>query len=340
MCIVDFENVVFTSREWNQLKDLCAVLSPFSEATELTEGEKSVTISMVVPTVLDLNTHLIDMEESRDTLLAEVETMVDAETLQNLAAGTAGTDSPKDSPVQMSSDLCSLSSPRNHHQSALNASISTYVKTAAIFPRGSPNFSIFRLYTEWTMPDFCGAFGCSNERNEKTKQQGITFHSFPSDKQRRQSWTIALRREGFKPKDRTVLCSCHFRPEDFDKSGQTVRLRQGVTPSIFTFPDHLSKPPSSSRLSRNSNKATEESPQPWSDTPVSGFVRPDHVYQSISDHQYALDPVKAKEKLAVSQENVEKLRRDLRNAKDRERRQKKTVGSLLEELKKNKILNM
>ncbi|KAL1250573.1 hypothetical protein QQF64_018369 [Cirrhinus molitorella] len=33
---------------------------------------------------------------------------------------------------------------------------------------------------------------------------------FPSDKQRRQSWTIALRREGFEPKDRTVLCSCHF----------------------------------------------------------------------------------------------------------------------------------
>lgn len=53
----------------------------------------------------------------------------------------------------------------------------------------------------------------------------------------------------------------------------------------------------------------------------------------FQDHTYAFDPVKAKEKLAVSQENVEKLQRDLRNAKDRERRQKKTVGSLLEELK-------
>ncbi|KAL0978412.1 hypothetical protein UPYG_G00170120 [Umbra pygmaea] len=81
------------------------------------------------------------------------------------------------------------------------------------------------------MPDFCAAYGCSNERNEKNKQKGITFHSFPSDKQRRQSWTIALRERG--------------RPALFD--------------------------------------------------------------QSISDHQYALDPVKAKEKLAVSQENVEKL---------------------------------
>lgn len=58
----------------------------------------------------------------------------------------------------------------------------------------------------------------------------------------------------------------------------------------------------------------------------------------FQDHQYALDPVKAKEKLAVSQENVAKLQRDLRNAKDRERRKKKTVGSLLEDLKNNKML--
>ncbi|KAL0993121.1 hypothetical protein UPYG_G00103480, partial [Umbra pygmaea] len=105
----------------------------------------------------------------------------------------------------------------------------------------------------------------------------------------------------------------------FDKSGQTVRLRQGATPSIFKFPDHLSKQPSSSRLSRTSNRAIEESPHTWSNTPVRGT--PALFDQPISDHQYALDPVKAKEKLAVSQENVEKLRRDLRNAKDRERRQ-------------------
>ncbi|KAL0964114.1 hypothetical protein UPYG_G00319050 [Umbra pygmaea] len=105
---------------------------------------------------------------------------------------------------------------------------------------------------------------------EKTKQKGITFHSFPSDKQRRQSWTIAILGEGFEPKDRTVLCSCHFRPEDFDKSGQTVCLRQGATPSIFKFPDHLSKQPSSSRLSRTSNRAIEESPHTCSNTPVRG----------------------------------------------------------------------
>ncbi|CAM4687846.1 unnamed protein product [Leuciscus chuanchicus] len=45
-----------------ELNDLCALLEPFSEATDLTEGDTVFTISMVVPTVLDLRTHLIKME--------------------------------------------------------------------------------------------------------------------------------------------------------------------------------------------------------------------------------------------------------------------------------------
>ncbi|XP_037539816.1 zinc finger BED domain-containing protein 6-like [Nematolebias whitei] len=65
MCSKDHEELVFSAREWNQLKELSAVLAPFSEVTDLTEGEKSVTISMVVPTVLDLNTHLLKMEDTR-----------------------------------------------------------------------------------------------------------------------------------------------------------------------------------------------------------------------------------------------------------------------------------
>jgi len=65
VCGKEFENVVFTLRDWNQLQELSEILGPFSEATDLTQGEKSVTISMVVPTVLDLNTHLLKMGETR-----------------------------------------------------------------------------------------------------------------------------------------------------------------------------------------------------------------------------------------------------------------------------------
>ncbi|KAL0962605.1 hypothetical protein UPYG_G00342440 [Umbra pygmaea] len=135
---------------------------------------------------------------------------------------------------------------------------------------------------------------------EKTKQKGITFHSFPSDKQRRQSWTIALRREGFEPKDSTVHCAAViFGLKILTKVDRLCVSGKELTPSILNFLIIFQR------------------------------GRPALFDQSISDHQYALDPVKAKEKLAVSQENVEKLRQDLRNAKDRERRQKKTVGSFV-----------
>eukprot|EP00063_Salmo_salar_P091248 XP_014066083.1 PREDICTED: uncharacterized protein LOC106610928 [Salmo salar] len=49
---------LFTVREWNKLKELVDILKPFGEATDITQGEKIVTISSVVPSVLSLNRHL------------------------------------------------------------------------------------------------------------------------------------------------------------------------------------------------------------------------------------------------------------------------------------------
>jgi len=48
----------FTPREWNLLKEMVDILKPFGEATDLTQGEKVITISAVVPSVLSLNHHL------------------------------------------------------------------------------------------------------------------------------------------------------------------------------------------------------------------------------------------------------------------------------------------
>lgn len=50
--------LVFSIREWNLMKELCDVLQPFAEATDLTQGEKIVTVSSVLPCVLSLNHHL------------------------------------------------------------------------------------------------------------------------------------------------------------------------------------------------------------------------------------------------------------------------------------------
>lgn len=42
------KEMIFTAREWNQIGELVDVLQPFAEATDLTQGEKIVTISAVI----------------------------------------------------------------------------------------------------------------------------------------------------------------------------------------------------------------------------------------------------------------------------------------------------
>ncbi|XP_041805599.1 THAP domain-containing protein 2-like isoform X2 [Chelmon rostratus] len=175
------------------------------------------------------------------------------------------------------------------------------------------------------MLHFCAAVGCCGEISAKTKEQ------FPKDKVKRQAWKAALRRKEFEPNDRSVICSCHFKPEDFDMTGQTTRIKEGVIPSVFIFSDHLSKVPNTSGSTKTSQKAAAQGPD------VRVQLPEDHEV-SASDHQYALDPVKVKKKLTEAQERVEELQRILRNAKDRERRRKKVVKSLLKDLKHKNML--
>lgn len=67
------------------------------------------------------------------------------------------------------------------------------------------------------------------------------FLRFPQNAEKRRQWELALRRDGFVASKSSKLCSEHFRSEDFDRTGQTVRLRAGVVPTIFNFPAHLQR---------------------------------------------------------------------------------------------------
>uniref|UniRef100_A0AAY5KMG0 THAP-type domain-containing protein n=1 Tax=Esox lucius TaxID=8010 RepID=A0AAY5KMG0_ESOLU len=91
------------------------------------------------------------------------------------------------------------------------------------------------------MPEHCAAYSCSNRRTIESRARGITFHKFPKDKDMRKKWEVALRREGFTASVSSVLCCQHFKQGDFDRTGQIVRLRDGVIPSIFSFPVHLQR---------------------------------------------------------------------------------------------------
>ncbi|CAL8262429.1 unnamed protein product [Arctogadus glacialis] len=96
-----------------------------------------------------------------------------------------------------------------------------------------------------------------------------------------------------------MLCSKHFKPEHFDRTGQTVRIRLGVVPSIFAFPAHLLKVGILFRLSCMSvkridllcsftkvNRAKESLPM---DIPQYAPLEPAALPQSqLVDHTYAL----------------------------------------------------
>lgn len=55
------KGLCLTARELSQLKELVEILAPFLQATDLTQGEKVVTLSATLPCVLSLNSHLNTM---------------------------------------------------------------------------------------------------------------------------------------------------------------------------------------------------------------------------------------------------------------------------------------
>ncbi|KAG2458522.1 FCL synthase, partial [Polypterus senegalus] len=150
------------------------------------------------------------------------------------------------------------------------------------------------------MPHACAAWNCTNRCTLQTRSQGITFHRFPKEIHLRKQWEVALRREGFNANDASRLCSEHFRREDFDMTGQTVRIRDGAVPSVFRYPSHRQK---------------------------------DHSYALPT----SLENLRARLNETLSR--MESMEREKRNAKDRERRAKNIVRALLQDLREKNLIN-
>uniref|UniRef100_A0A1A7WBI5 THAP domain containing 6 n=1 Tax=Iconisemion striatum TaxID=60296 RepID=A0A1A7WBI5_9TELE len=193
------------------------------------------------------------------------------------------------------------------------------------------------------MPDFCAAYGCSNRRCVESRQRGITFHSFPKDGERRRQWEVALRRENFVVNNRTMICSEHFKAEDFDRTGQTVRLKAGVGPTIFCFPAHLHKvvPTISTATFRRADDNLDVSlDEPKLDELGAMGERHKEEKQQATDHTYGFPscPKSIKAKLDAASARVRKLEREKSNSIKRERRAKKCIQSLLKELEDKNLI--
>ncbi|NP_001088733.1 THAP domain containing 7 S homeolog [Xenopus laevis] len=114
----------------------------------------------------------------------------------------------------------------------------------------------------------CSAANCVNRQTALSKRKGITFHRFPKEQARRQLWITAVTHShaavgtDWTPSIHSSLCSQHFHNIQFDRTGQTVRLRDTAVPTIFStlnyskMPRHCSSlgcTTRDSRQTRNNN---------------------------------------------------------------------------------------
>ncbi|XP_058507203.1 THAP domain-containing protein 6-like [Solea solea] len=183
------------------------------------------------------------------------------------------------------------------------------------------------------MPESCSAWGCTNRRTVQNRSNGVTFHRFPKEKELRRQWEVASRKETCSTSKSAVLCSDHFKPEDFDRTGQVVRIREGAQPSIFSFSTRQ-KRSGATRTTQTSRKAEES-------LSVDDFLSVNKTEPlPNADHSYALpaSPALVKSRLSKALVRVEHLEREMRNMKDRERRAKIRVHSLLKDLQEKKLV--
>ncbi|KAJ3585983.1 hypothetical protein NHX12_012385 [Muraenolepis orangiensis] len=89
----------------------------------------------------------------------------------------------------------------------------------------------------------------------------------------------------------------------------------------------IAKTPDKARLTRTSTRAAEDSVASVVASTQSGSATSG---KCIPDHHYALDHIQVKFKVGEAQKRIHELEKQLRNAKDRERRLKLTVKSLIQ----------
>ncbi|KAK6488668.1 THAP domain-containing protein 2 [Huso huso] len=161
------------------------------------------------------------------------------------------------------------------------------------------------------MPTCCAAFGCCNTRK---KDCGFSFHRFPLNKERREKWIHCVRRVNFNPSLNTFLCSKHFEESCFDRTGQTVRLREDAVPTIFVLPDCRGKKVKGPQQTTTNSKGE----MPVGNSSLAPPVKTIDIYQ---DHNYCLASLAAaKEKILDLKDHLEAARKKLKVCQQRERR--------------------
>uniref|UniRef100_A0A667XA06 THAP-type domain-containing protein n=1 Tax=Myripristis murdjan TaxID=586833 RepID=A0A667XA06_9TELE len=142
----------------------------------------------------------------------------------------------------------------------------------------------------------------------------------------RKIWEVALRRKDFIATDESVLCCEHFKTEDFDRTGQTVRLRADVIPSIFKFPAHLQ----TVGLSIKENVTLIC-------VPATNILI--LMVLAVGCIDEIKNDVALKKRLIQETEHVISLEREKSNSRKRELRAKNHLKDVLQELREKNLMN-
>ncbi|XP_053516423.1 THAP domain-containing protein 3 isoform X2 [Artibeus jamaicensis] len=163
------------------------------------------------------------------------------------------------------------------------------------------------------MPKSCAARQCCNRYSNRRKQ--LTFHRFPfSRPELLKEWVLNIGRGNFEPKQHTVICSEHFRPECFSAFGNRKNLKHNAVPTVFAFQDAAQlvtedTDPATEGGNADSGKEKASPPRPEAAEAPAQRAAPPHP----SDHSYALlDLNTLKKKLFVALKENEKLRKRLK----------------------------
>uniref|UniRef100_A0A8C8RR51 THAP domain-containing protein 1 n=1 Tax=Pelusios castaneus TaxID=367368 RepID=A0A8C8RR51_9SAUR len=183
------------------------------------------------------------------------------------------------------------------------------------------------------MVQSCSAYRC---RNRYDKEKPISFHKFPLTRPDLcKKWEAAVKRKNFKPTKYSSICSEHFTPDCFKRECNNKLLKENAVPTIFCYTEPSEKVKQLEDLSAPPPPA----PPPPIDTrfvdPSVGLLMPPlqtpNNLAVFCDHNYTVeDTVHQRKRIQQLEEQVEKLRKKLKTAQQRCRRQERQIEKLRE----------
>lgn len=176
----------------------------------------------------------------------------------------------------------------------------------------------------------CAALTCTNKPSSGC---GKSFHRYPHSKpDLLRKWLLSIPSEDDWPSKYAIICSDHFTEECFDRTGQTIRLRENAVPTLFDLPPHLQKKVCKAKKLRIVRGILARTPSP--DIPPAVKSPPVLTNQEpaskIPDHSYANQesPRSLKRKLNAAEDTICRTRKKLRLMQQTTRRLNKKVESL------------